>query len=275
VSEGYFATLGIPILSGRAFNNGDGPNTPIVAVVNQEFVRQFFPDGENPIGKRILLGAGTPNQTPVSIIGVAAALRRVGRANKSLPQVLLPFAQSPSTDITILLRTANDPNTVVSALRSQVLTIDKELPLFDVATMDNLLEAETVDQRFESATVGLFAALALLLAGVGIFGVISYMVSQRTNEIGIRMALGAQRSDVLRMVIRNGMFMTAAGVAVGLVGALALTRLMRNLLFQITPTDPITYSAVTIILVIVALLACCIPARRAMRVDPMAALRYK
>ena len=275
VSDDYFRTLGIPILSGRGFNDGDGPNTTIVAVVNQEFVRIFFPDGEIPIGKRILLAVGTPHQTPVSIVGVAGALRRVGRADKPLPLVFLRFAQSPSTDITILLRTAQDPNTVASALRAQVLAVDKELPLFGVATMDDLLAEETAVQRFEAWAVGLFAALALLLAGVGIYGVISYMVSQRTQEIGIRMALGALRGDVLRMVIRDGMFTAGAGMAVGIGGALALTRLMRTLLFEITPTDPVTYSAVTIILVTVALLACCIPARRAMRVEPMKALRYQ
>ncbi|MGC2814630.1 MAG: FtsX-like permease family protein, partial [Candidatus Acidiferrum sp.] len=157
----------------------------------------------------------------------------------------------------------------------QVLAIDKEVPLSDVAAMDDLLAGETAGQRFEAAAVGLFAALALLLAGVGIYGVISYMVGQRTNEIGIRMALGAQRNDVLRMVIRKGMFMAGIGTVVGICGALALTQLFRNLLFQITPTDPVTYSAVTVVLVAVALLACFLPARRAMRVDPVVALRHE
>jgi predicted permease len=275
VSDGYFRALGIPILSGRGFDDGDGPNTPTVGIVNQEFVHLFFADSENPIGKRVLLAVGTSHQSPVSIVGVAAALRRVGPTEKPLPQVYLRFAQSPSTDIAVVLRTAYDPGAVVSALRSQVLAIDKELPLFDVASLEDLLAGETADQRFEAAAVGLFAALALLLAAVGIYGVISYMVSQRTQEIGIRMTLGAQRGHVLRMVIQDGMIMAGAGVAVGIGGALALTRLMRNLLFQITSTDPLTYSAVTLILVTVALLACCIPARRAMRVEPMAALRYQ
>ena len=275
VSKDFFRTLGIPILSGRGFEDGDGPNKPIVAVVNQEFVHLFFSDGEAPIGKHILLAVGSPNQTPVTIVGVAAAVRRTGPSDKPLPQVLLPMAQSPGIDLAILLRTANDPNTIVSAVRTQVLAIDKELPLFDVATMNDLLAEETADQRFEAAAVGLFAALALLLAGVGIYGVISYMVSQRTQEIGIRMALGAQRADVLHMVVRDGMFMAAVGVAVGIGGALTLTRLMRNLLFQITPTDTTTYLTVTGILITVALLACCIPARRAMRVEPMKALRYQ
>jgi predicted permease len=275
VSDGYFRTLGIPILSGRGFDNRDGPNTANVAVVNQEFVGRFFPNGENPIGKRILLAVGTSDQTAVSIVGVSAAIRRVGPGDKPLPQVFLPFAQSPTTDITVLLRTTSDPHLVVSALRSQVLAIDKELPLSNVASMDDLLAGQTADQRFETAAVGLFAALALALAAVGIYGVISYMVSQRTHEIGIRVALGAQRDDVLRMVILDGMFIAGTGMAVGIGGALALTRLLRSLLFQITPTDPATYWAVTVVLATVALLACYIPARRAMRVDPMVALRYE
>lgn len=275
VSDDYFRTLGIPMLAGRGFDNKDGPNTTIVAIVNQEFVHLFFSDGENPIGKRILLSVGTPHETPVSIVGVAAALRRSGRVEKPLPQVFLRFAQSPSPDITVLLRTASDPGSVVSALRSQMLAIDQELALFDVAAMDDLLAEETAVQRFEAAAVGLFAALALLLASVGIYGVISYMVSQRTQEIGIRMALGAQRGNVLRMVIRNGMFTVGTGMVVGIGSALALTRLIRNLLFQIAPTDPLTYSAVVAILVTVALLACFIPARRAVRIEPMAALRYQ
>jgi predicted permease len=275
VSDGYFRTLGIPILSGRGFDNRDAPNTASVGVVNQEFVRRFFQQGENPIGKRILIAAGTPGQTAVSIVGVSAAIRRVGPSDKQLAQVFLPFAQSPSTDMVVLLRTASDPRSVVAALRSEVLAIDKELPLSDVASMDDLLAGETAGQRFEAAAVGLFAALALILAGVGIYGVISYIVTQRTHEIGVRMALGAQQDNVLRMVICQGMFMAGTGVAVGIGGAWALTRLLRNLLFQITPTDPATYSAVTVILVTVALGACYIPARRAMRIDPMVALRYE
>ena len=275
VSDDYFRALGIPILSGRGFDNRDGPNTANVAIVNEEFVRHFFRHGENPMGKRILIAVGTPGQTAVSIVGVSAAIRRVGLGDKPLPQIFLPFAQSPSPDIVVLLRTASDPRPVLSALPSQVLAIDKELPLSDVAMMDDLLAGETAGQRFEAAGVGLFAALALVLAGVGIYGVISYMVSQRTHEIGIRMALGAQRNDVLRMVIRDGMFMAGIGTAAGIGGALALTQLLRSLLFQITPTDPGIYSAVTIILVTVALSACYIPARRATRVDPVVALRYE
>ncbi|MGC2753533.1 MAG: FtsX-like permease family protein, partial [Candidatus Acidiferrum sp.] len=275
VSDGYFRTLGIPILSGRGFDKRDGPNTTNVAVVNQEFVRHFFQHGENPIGKRILIAVGTPDQTAVSIIGVSAALRHVGPGDRPLPQVFLPFAQSPSPDMVVLLCTASDPLSVVSTLQSQVLAIDKGLPLSEVATMNDLLARETAGQRFETTAVGLLAALALMLAGVGIYGVISYTVSQRTHEIGIRMALGAQRDDVLRRVIRDGMLMAGTGVAVGTGCALALTRLLRSLLFQITPTDPATYSAVAVILVTVALLACFVPARRAMRVDPVVALRYE
>src|SRR6185437_12649409 len=275
VSDGYFRTLGIPMLSGREFDNRAGPNAAKVAIVNQEFVQRFFPDGENPIGKRILIGVGASGGASVSIIGECAAIRRVGLGGKPLPQVFLPFAQSPSSEMTVLLRTAMNSGPIISALRSQLSAIDKELPLSDVAMMDDLFAEETADQRFETTAASLFAGLALILAAVGIYGVISYMVSQRTHEIGIRMALGAQREDVLRMVIRDGMFMAGTGMIVGIGSALALTQLLRSLLFQVRPTDAMTYSAVTFILIVVVLLACWIPARRAMKVDPMVALRYE
>ena len=275
VSDGYFRTLGIPFLSGRGFDNRDGPNTRRVAIVNQEFIQRFFPDGEDPIGKRILIGVGASGGTPVSIIGECAAIRRVGLGGKPLPQVFLSFEQSPSSEMTVLLRTAMNSGPIIPALRSQLSVIDKELPLSDVAMMDDLFAEGTANQRFETTAAGLFAGLALILAAVGIYGVISYMVSQRTHEIGIRMALGAQREDVLRMVIRDGMFMAGIGTIVGIGGALALTQFLRSLLFQVRPTDAMTYSAVTFILIIVALAACYIPARRATRVDPMVALRYE
>ncbi|MGC1418331.1 MAG: ABC transporter permease [Candidatus Acidiferrum sp.] len=275
VNDGYFRTLGIPILSGRGFDNRDGPKTANVAVVNQEFVRRFFPDGENALGKHILIADGTPDQTAISIVGVSAAIRRVGLGDKPLPQVFQPYAQSPSTDITVLLRTASDPRPVVSALRSQVLAIDKELPLSEVATMDDLLAGETAGQRFEAAAVGLFAALALMLAGVGIYGVISYMVSQRTNEIGIHMALGAEPTHVLRMVFGQGFVIMLVGVLTGLLVAGGTAKLLENFLIGVQPLDPITYSGASILLGIVALAACCLPALRAMRVDPMVALRHE
>lgn len=273
VSDGYFRTLGIRVVSGRGFGDRDGPNATKVAVVNEEFVRRFFPRGENPIGHRILIAVGTSDQMPTSIVGVCSAIRRVGRAGEPLPQIFLPFAQSPSTEMTVLLRTTSDPRSIVSALRSKLLAIDKELPLSDVATMDHLLAAETAGERFETAAVGLFAALALMLAGVGIYGVISYMVSRRTHEIGIRMALGAERADVLHMVISHTGKLIAIGVIVGTAGALGLTQLISASLFGVTAADPATYIAVSALLVIVALAACYIPARRAMRVDPVSALR--
>jgi predicted permease len=275
VSDGYFRTLGIPILSGRGFDDRDGPNTANVAVVNQEFVRRFFPDGENPLGKHILIAVDTPDQTAISIVGVSAAIRRVGLGDKPLPQVFQPFAQSPSTGIIVLLRTASDPRPVVSALRSQVLAIDEELPLSDVATMDDLLAGETAGQRFETAAVDLFAALALILAGVGIYGVISYMVSQRTHEIGVRIALGAQRSDVLRLVMKECLALVAAGLAIGVPITLASTRIIASELFGVGASDPWTFGAVVVVIVTVGLAACWIPARRAMNVDPMVALRYE
>jgi putative ABC transport system permease protein len=275
VSAGYFRTLGIPILSGRGFDNRDGPQTANVAVVNREFVRRFFPHGENPVGKRILVAVGTSDQAAVSIIGVCAAIRRVGLGNEPLPELLLPFAQSPSTDITVLLRTVSDPRLVVPALHSQVLGIDKELPLSDIATMDDLLAGQTAAQRFETTAVSLLAALALMLAGVGIYGVMSCTVSQSTNEIGIRMALGAQRKHVLSLVLGNGARIAFAGVIIGLGAAAGFTRLIAAVLFGVSAIDPLTFASVALLLCGVALTACYIPARRAMRVDPMVALRHE
>jgi putative ABC transport system permease protein len=275
VSNSYFHTLETAILSGRGFDSRDESNSQKVAIVNREFVDYFFQSNENPIGKQILLAAGTPFQSAVTIVGVSAAVRRVGPTDKSLPQIFLPFSQSPSTDLTVLLRTASKPLPLVSALRSQVLAIDKELPLAAVTPMDDLLAAETDRQRFDAAAVCLFAAIALMLAGIGIYGVISYTVSQRNHEIGIHMALGAQRYHIVRMMIRSGFFMAGTGMALGIICALGLTQLLRSLLFQITSTDPDTYSAVAAILICVALLACYVPVRRAIRVDPMAALRHQ
>lgn len=275
VSGGYFRTLRIPILSGRGIENRRQPNTAKVAVVNQEFVRRFFPSGKNPIGQHILIAVGTPDQTAVSIVGVSAAIRRVGPGGTPLPQVFLPLALAPSNDITVLVRTASNPRQFVSALRSQVLAVDKGLPLSNVATMDDLLAGQTAEQRFEAAAVGLFAALALVLAGVGVYGVISYMVSQRTNEIGIRTALGARKRDVLNMVVGQGFKLAVIGVAAGIVGALGVTRLLSSLLYGVKPTDPLTFTGSALILLGVALLACYIPARRAVKVDPMVALRHE
>jgi len=275
VSDVYFHTLEIPILAGRGFDSRDGPKAPQVAVVNEQFVRSFFPDHEDPIGKHILLAFGSPGQTPATIIGICAAIRRAGPRGRSLPQIFLPFAQSPSSDITVLLRTAFNPDKIVPMLRSQVLAMDKNLPLANVASMEDLLAGEIARQRLETVAVGLFAALALLLAGIGIYGVISYMVSQRTQEIGIRMALGARRLDVLRVVMRDGVLVTGAGLVAGIAGALALTRLLQSLLFHVSPKDPATYGTVIALFGAVALAACYVPARRAMRVDPMTALRYE
>jgi putative ABC transport system permease protein len=194
---------------------------------------------------------------------VSAAIRRVDPGGKTLPHISLPSAQTSGNDTTVLLHTASDPLSVVSALRSQALAIDKKLPLSSVAPMNDLLTGETADQRFEAAAVGLFAALALTLAGLGIYGVISYMVSQRTNnEVGIRMALGAEKRDELKMVLGQGL-------------KLALTRFLSSFLYGIKPTDPLTFIVVSLILVAVALAACYIPARRAAKVDPLVVLRYE
>jgi putative ABC transport system permease protein len=207
---------------------------------------------------------------------VSAAIRRVDPGGKTLPHISLPIAQTSGNDTTVLLQTASDPLSVVSALRSQLLAIDKKFPLSSVTPMNDLLTGETADQRFEAAAVGLFAALALTLAGLGIYGVISYMVSQRTNnEVGIRMALGAEKRDELNMVIGQGLNLALIGVDLGIAGALALTRFLSSLLYGIKPTDPLTFIVVSLILVAVALAACYFPARRAAKVDPLVVLRYE
>lgn len=243
----------------------------------EERVYQLIhPRGESPGGQRILVAVDALDQTAVSIIGVSAAIRRVGSGGKTLPQIFLPFAQSPGDDATVLLRTASDPLSVVPALRSQVLAINKKLPLSNVAPMNDLLTGEKADQSFEAAAVGLFAALALILADLGIYGVISYMVSQRTNiEVGIRMAPGAEKRGVPKVVINQGLKLALIGLTLGIAGALALTRFLFSLLYGIKPTDPLTFIVVSLILVVVVLAACYIPARRAANVDPMVVLRYE
>ncbi len=275
VSDAYFQVLGIPILSGRGFDKRDGPKTPKVAVVNEEFIRSFFPRNENPIGRRILLGVGSPGQTPVSIVGVSAAIRRAGPRSRQLPQIFLPFAQAPSTDLTILLRAASDPDALVSPLRSQVLALDRELPLANAATLDDLLAGEITGQRFEAFAIGLFAALALVLACVGIYGVISCLVSQRALEIGIRIALGATRAGVMRLVLRQAGWMVFAGIIPGLAGAWAVGRSVRSFLFGVKALDPASLAGALGILVLAGTIAALLPAWRAARVDPMEVLRVE
>ena len=269
ISVSYFRTLGIPLLRGREFTDADSRNQNTI-IINEAMARKFWPGG-NPLGQHIISRYDPTH--PREIIGIVADVRGAGLNFAPQPAMYTPFAGAWYTNF--ILRTNQNPASVLSAARAQVAALDKGVPVYQVATMDQLLSSSMAPQRFNLFLLGLFAALALVLAGVGIYGVLSFGVSQRTHEIGVRMALGAQPGAVLRMVLREGMLLAGIGIAIGVGGALALTRFLRSLLFEIKPTDPATFVGVAVLLVVVALLACYIPARRAMKVDPMVALRYE
>jgi putative ABC transport system permease protein len=270
VSPGYFETMGIPLLSGRQFSDRDGASTPPVAVVSEAMVRRYWP-GQNPIGKR--LGFGGPNT--FEIVGIVGSTKTEGLGEAPYPQIYGLFTQVPQRTMSLVVRTSPNPQSVVSPIRALLKSIDKDQPLFNVRTMDEILSESIAQQRLNTLLLSIFAALALILAGVGIYGVMSYSVKQRTHEIGIRMALGAGAASVVRMVVLNGMSLAGMGVVVGLGAALALTQLIADLLFAVSPSDPATFFAISGLIALVALLACYLPARRATKVDPMVALRYE
>jgi putative ABC transport system permease protein len=277
VTPGYFAALRIPLIKGRLLDQRDGANAPNSVLVNQAFVHRYFPNGDDPIGQKFDgdVGARTVGLQTATIVGVIGDTKEESLARETIPEITVSALQYPRFAMTLVLRTSADPLSLVSAVRAQVSDLDKNLPIYDVQTMDDVLSAEIVSQRFNAGAVGGFAVLAVLLAGVGIYGVMAYAVSQRTHELGVRIALGAAPGNVLRMVLNQGLRLALIGVALGLGASLALTRLLRGLLFGVRPTDIETFVLVTAALVVVALTACWIPAHRAMRVDPMVALRYE
>ena len=275
-APGYFQTMGIPILEGRGFTEADDAKAPPVVVVSQAFARRYFPN-ENPVGKRIRPAAGAGRPFPWrEIVGVVGNVRDRGLAHTPGPVFYAPYNQLPlSLAVNFVVRTQGNPRGLVSLARSDMASMNPHIPLYHIETMEQYLASSAAQARFNAVLLGIFAALALLLASVGLYGVISYSVAQRTHEIGIRMAVGAGRNDVLRMVIGQGLKLAVIGAAVGIAGALALTRLLASMLYGVNPTDLATYVAVSLILIAVALVACYIPARRAMRVDPMLALRHE
>ncbi len=267
VSPGYFYTLGIPLLEGRTFTDHDDQQSAKVAVVNQELARHFWP-GENPIGHELPLFTGK-----LRVVGVVGNTRHEGPGAKILSEIYVPCLQSPESSMQLAIRTSMDPASLAGAVRREVASMDPTVPVSRVATLDERLSESVAPRRFNMLLLALFAGIALALAAVGIYGVMAYSVTLRTHEIGVRMALGAQKSDVLRMVVGEGLKLAIIGVAIGVTGALLLTRFLSSWLFGVKPTDPFTFAAVSALLMMVGLVACYIPARRAAQVDPIATLR--
>jgi predicted permease len=274
VSADYFRLLGIPLLRGRAFDERDAATSQKVTIISEAFARRYFAE-EDPIGKHLSFGF-PPDEGSREIAGIVGDVKQVSLDAPAEPEMYVPYEQSPMWSMDFAVRTAGgDPAALTSAVRERIQEADKDLPVVDVQPMGIYLHDSVAQPRFRTFLLGLFGVVALLLAAVGIYGVISYTVVQRTQEIGVRMALGAAPTQVLGLVVGQGMKLVLVGLAVGLMGTFGLTRFFRSLLFGITPGDPLTYFATVLVLVGVSLLACYVPARRAMRVDPLVALRYE
>jgi putative ABC transport system permease protein len=276
VSPDYFRALGIPLLQGRSLDEHDTSQSQPVAIVSESVARRFWPKGDAP-GKRLSLGwQGSPWY---SVIGVAGDVKQMGPQKEAPLIIYVPYSQAPRdfflSFMTIVARTDSDPLSMGNTMRRAVQSVDRDIPLFDVASMEQLVHKSVASPRFNAFLLACFAALALALAVVGIYGVMSFSVAKRTHEIGVRMALGARRDDVLKLVVGQGFRLTLIGVAIGIAGAFALTRFLSSLLYNVRPSDPLTFIGVSLILTAVALLASYIPARRATKVDPMVALRYE
>ena len=272
ISPGYFRTMGTPMLSGRDFAASDRLGTPGVTVVNHAFVQRFFPH-ENPVGKKLNVCWTVSN--PVEIVGVVADARQTKLQKEPQPTIFLANAQAPMYFEHLVVRTRHDPQRIAHAVEAALHRVDPDQAVSDVETMDTVFTDSVARPRFQMALLLIFAGIAVLLATIGVYGVVSYSVSQRTQEIGIRVALGARSADVLRLVLREGLLLGGLGVAVGLATAVVSTRLLRTLLFEVTPTDPATLGAVAGLILVVAVGAALWPARRAARVDPTVALRYE
>jgi len=269
VSPGYFVTLGISLVKGRDFDDRDKREALGAAIINQNLARIYF-SNEDPIGKRITFDDG---QSWLSIVGIVGDVKQLGLDSTAQPEVYFPYLQVTSPSMSIVVRTSAEPSSLAAAVKSQIQMVDKDLPITAAKTMEQLLAESVSGRRFNMLLLTVFAVVALVLAVVGIYGVMSYTVTRRTHEIGIRVAIGAQPRDVFRMVIGQGMKLALIGVVLGLLGAFGLTRLMESMLFGVAPTDPTTFVSISALLSVVALVACYLPGRRATRVDPLVALR--
>ncbi len=277
VTPDYFRVMRIPVSKGRAFTEHDTESAPFVVIINESFAKKFFP-GEEPLGRSLIIGADAqnPNPPPREIVGVVGDVHHEGLDAEAGPEYYIPFDQSPQRYMSMVVRSKTEGASGVAAnVRNAIKELDREQFAPELKPMEELLSGSIAVRRFNMLLLGIFACVALLLAAVGIYGVMAYSVAQRTHEIGIRMALGAQGRDILRMVVGQGMALTFVGVVIGLAASFALTRFISGLLFGVKATDPLTFASVALILMGVALLANLIPARRATRVDPMVALRYE
>jgi putative ABC transport system permease protein len=270
-SGDYFRTMNIALQRGRVFTDADTASSPQVMIVSNAFAKHYFPN-EDAIGKRLVLDG--PDKTPLEIIGVVGDVRRKGLDVDVQPEMYFSYLQKPERRMNLVLRTeARDASQLTQAARAEVKAFDPAQIIWRVQTLEQLLGTSVAPRKFNMLLLGIFASVALVLAAIGLYGVMSYSVSWQTHEIGIRMALGASRADVLRLVVRQGMKMAFVGLVLGLVGAFFVSRVLIGMLYGISPTDPLTFTGVSIVLLVVALLACLIPARRATRVDPIVALR--
>jgi putative ABC transport system permease protein len=273
VTPGYLETMRINVKAGRSFTERDTAASPPVVIVNENLARRIFA-GEDPIGKRITMWP--VEKFAREIVGVVGAVKTRELAKETGYQTYVPYAQDAGWGaLSLAVRTKGEPEALTTAVRGAILSIDKNQPAYDIKTMDDVFSASVANTRLVALLFGAFSMFALLLASIGIYGVIAYSVAQRTHEIGIRLALGAQTRDVRRMIITQGMVLTLIGAVLGLAAAFAATRVMRGLLYGVSATDPLVFIAVSLLLTVVALLACYIPARRATKVDPMIALRYE
>ncbi|HYK19638.1 MAG TPA: ABC transporter permease, partial [Pyrinomonadaceae bacterium] len=269
----YFRAMSIPLLQGREFDDRDTGGRPDVVIINQKMAQRYWSGGD-AIGKRIKIGP--PEHEPwLTIVGVVGNVNHTGLDTEPDFATYEPHAKRPWSEMTVLVRTAGDPLSLAGPVQQELKNTDKEILIEDVVTMDRRVEQSVAPQRLNLVLLATFAFIALVLAAVGIYGVMAHSVVQRTQEIGVRMALGAQLRDVTTMILRSGLSLALVGIAIGLGGALALTRLMSKLLFEVSPTDAATFVSVAVILFVVALVACYIPARRATKVDPLVALRYE
>jgi len=277
VSPGYFEAMRIRLIRGRLFDEHDGPDAPAVAIINETMARKFWPN-ENALGKRFRVNPTSGSSPLFQIVGIAGDVKQMGLDVPAKEEMYFPYWQAQGNYMvpsTLVIRTNGDPASVAGAMRQVVWSMDASLPVSDVMTMDDVLHTELKPRRVQAVLLGGFATLALTLACVGIYGVMAYLVGRQNHEIGVRMALGARRADVLRLILGRGAKLTTTGAAIGIIAALLSTRLMRSLLFGVSPFDPLTFAGVALLLMLVALAACYVPARRAMRVDPMVALRYE